>query len=180
VGRLALTVIDRASGRTIPARVSVQGQDGRNFAPDDAWRYADDGFDRRQRSFEYGYFHTRGSSVVAAPAGALTVEVSRGPEFRVVRRTITVPPDSTASLRIVLDRLVDLPAAGWYSGDLHVHMNYGGAYRNDPSNLAFQAHAEDLHVVENLIVNKEGEGSRHRLFQRPAGSGLHVHDTGHS
>jgi TolB protein len=156
VGRLALTIIDRASGRATPARVSIHGPDGRSFAPDDAWRYADDGFDRRQRSFEYGYFHTGGASVVTAPAGALTVEVSRGPEYRVFRRTVSVRPDSTASLRIVLDRLVDLPAAGWYSGDLHVHMNYGGAYRNDPGNLAFQASAEDLHLVENLIVNKEG------------------------
>jgi hypothetical protein len=34
-------------------------------------------------------------------------------------------------------------------------MNYGGAYRNTPAHLAFQARAEDLHVVENLIVNKE-------------------------
>src|SRR5438105_13762706 len=52
-------------------------------------------------------------------------------------------------------RLADLPARGWWSGDLHVHMNYGGAYRNTPRHLAFQARAEDLHVVENLIVNKE-------------------------
>ncbi|MEO8090322.1 MAG: CehA/McbA family metallohydrolase [Gemmatimonadales bacterium] len=156
MGRVALTVIDRASGRTVPARASVEGPDGRSFAPDDAWRYADDGFDRSQRKVEYGYFHTRGSSLVMAPVGPLTVEVSRGPEYRVVRRTIAVRPDSTASLRIVLDRLADLPAAGWYSADLHVHMNYGGAYRNDPANLAFQARAEDLHLVENLIVNKEG------------------------
>jgi hypothetical protein len=35
-------------------------------------------------------------------------------------------------------------------------MNYGGVYRNNPANLAFQARAEDVHVVENLIVNKEG------------------------
>ena len=35
-------------------------------------------------------------------------------------------------------------------------MNYGGAYRNDPRGLAQQAKAEDLHLVENLIVNKEG------------------------
>ena len=35
-------------------------------------------------------------------------------------------------------------------------MNYGGAYRNTPARLAAQARAEDLHVVENLIVNKEG------------------------
>jgi WD40 repeat protein len=156
VGRLSLSIVDRVSGRAVPARVSVQASDGRSFAPDDAWRYADDGFDRRQRRLEYGYFHTRGASVVTAPVGSLTVEVSRGPEYRVVRRTVSVRPDSTTSLRIGLDRLVDLPASGWYSGDLHVHMNYGGAYRNDPANLAFQARAEDLHVVENLIVNKEG------------------------
>jgi hypothetical protein len=57
---------------------------------------------------------------------------------------------------VVLERLADLPAQGWYSGDLHVHMNYGGIYRTTPTRLAAQARAEDLHVVENLIVNKEG------------------------
>ena len=35
-------------------------------------------------------------------------------------------------------------------------MNYGGAYRATPRRLAFQARAEDLDLVENLIVNKEG------------------------
>src|SRR5947199_382064 len=34
-------------------------------------------------------------------------------------------------------------------------MNYGGAYRNTPEHLAFQCRAEDVHVVENLVVNKE-------------------------
>ncbi len=38
----------------------------------------------------------------------------------------------TAVVRVALRRLDDLPGRGWYSGDLHVHMNYGGAYRNDP------------------------------------------------
>ena len=112
-----------------------------------------------ERRFEYGYFHTSGlvGGDGCRPAGT-RVEVSRGPEYRVVEphgagggRTSMTP------LRVSLDRLVDdLEARGWYSGDLHVHMNYGGAYRNDPTRLAFQARAEDLHVVENLIVNKEG------------------------
>jgi TolB protein len=35
-------------------------------------------------------------------------------------------------------------------------MNYGGTYRTTPAQLALQARAEDLHLVENLIVNKEG------------------------
>jgi hypothetical protein len=56
---------------------------------------------------------------------------------------------------MTLTRLMNLPANGWWGGDLHVHMNYGGAYRNTPGQLKRQAQAEGLHVVENLIVNKE-------------------------
>jgi TolB protein len=42
-----------------------------------------------------------------------------------------------------------------WSGDLHVHMKYGGHYRNTAEHLAEQARAEDLNLVYNLIVNKE-------------------------
>jgi hypothetical protein len=34
-------------------------------------------------------------------------------------------------------------------------MNYGGQYRNTPRHLMLQAQAEDLDIVENLVVNKE-------------------------
>ncbi|HEY7612058.1 MAG TPA: CehA/McbA family metallohydrolase [Gemmatimonadales bacterium] len=145
-----------AGGSALPARVSVTGEDGRSHAPTDAWHHADDAFDRADRPFEYGYFHTAGAATLALPAGRYTVEVSRGPEYRVVTRTVSMTPDTVIPLRITLPVLDDLEARGWYSGDLHVHMNYGGSYRNDPARLAFQARAEDLHVVENLIVNKEG------------------------
>ncbi len=173
VGRLRLTVVDALTGRATPARVSITAADGRSFAPDNAWRHADDGFDRKQRGFKYGYFHSRGSSVVSAPAGELEVEVSRGPEYRVVRRTVTLRPDSTTPLRIALTRLADLVSTGWFSADLHVHMNYGGAYRNTPARLALQARAEDLHLVENLIVNKEGRVPDGRLLYRPPRSGVY-------
>jgi len=43
----------------------------------------------------------------------------------------------------------------WVSADVHVHMNYGGHYRNTPAHLVLQAEAEDLDIVENLLVNKE-------------------------
>jgi TolB protein len=36
-----------------------------------------------------------------------------------------------------------------------VHMNYGGEYRNTPEHLVLQAEAENLGIVNNLIVNKE-------------------------
>ncbi len=154
VGRLRVVTVDRA-GRALSARISVARADGRAYAPDDAWRHADEAFDRSERGFEYGYFHSTGSADVTVPAGVVHVDVWRGPEYRVSRADVTVPASGRVVHRVVLERLADLPAQGWWSGDLHVHMNYGGAYRNTPRHLAFQAWAEDLHVVENLIVNKE-------------------------
>ena len=71
--------------------------------------------------------------------------MSRGPEYRVERRTSQMPRRrATSRSASSLAPLGDLAGRGWYSGDLHVHMNYGGAYRNTPRRLAFQARAEDL------------------------------------
>ncbi|HKB07783.1 MAG TPA: CehA/McbA family metallohydrolase, partial [Candidatus Polarisedimenticolia bacterium] len=155
VGRLRVTVLDRRTSRATPARVSIMGPDGRSFAPDDAWRHSDEAFDRSERKFEYSYFHTPGVSEVTVPAGPLTVEATKGLEYGLASRKVTVPAGGRVDLRIDLDRIADLPSHGFYSGDLHVHMNYGGAYRNTPKHLALQAMAEDLAVVENLVVNKE-------------------------
>ena len=154
VGTLRITVVDRM-GAPLGARISVTTAEGRGYAPDDAWRYADEAFDRAERQFEYPYFHSAGSSEVTVPAGQVHVDVWRGPEYRVFRADVNVPTGGHVTRRVVVERLDNLPARGWWSGDVHVHMNYGGAYRNTPAHLAFQARAEDLHVVENLIVNKE-------------------------
>ena len=154
-GRLKIAVVDAKSGRPMPARLSVTGPDGRSYAPDDAWRQADDSFDRQERPFEYSYFHTPGSSEVVVPAGSIVVEAIRGLERGVVTRRFSVAPGAVIPVRIALERIADLPSRGWWSGDLHVHMNYGGAYHNTQHHLALQAAAEDLAVIENLVVNKE-------------------------
>ncbi|MFZ9449785.1 MAG: hypothetical protein ACO3CC_16645, partial [Alphaproteobacteria bacterium] len=74
--------------------------------------------------------------------------------FDASERVAALPPRDRALARLVaataLRRLADMPARGWHGADLHVHMNYGGAYRNDPKGLLFQAEAEGLNLVENL------------------------------
>jgi TolB protein len=155
VATLRVEVVDARSGAAVPARISATTADGRSWAPDDAWRHADDFFDRAERKIEYGYFHTGGNATLTVPAGKVMVEVTKGLEYRVAREEITLVEGASETVRVRLERLDDLPARGWWSGDVHVHMNYGGAYRNTPPNLVFQAKAEDLHVVESLIVNKE-------------------------
>ena len=153
-GVLRLSVTSSA-GTPVPARLSVTGADGRGWAPDGAWRHADDGFDRTDRKYEFTYFHAAGSATLTLPVGEYTVEVTKGLEYGRVVRKVTVVAGQTRAEPVRLARLADYPARGWWSGDLHVHMNYGGAYRTDPARLRFQAEAEDVHVVEDLIVNKE-------------------------
>lgn len=154
-GVLNVRVTEPGKSEPIAARVSVTLADGRSGGPRDAWRHADDGFDRSVRRYEYGYFHTAGSSTLRLPAGTAALEISRGPEYKVVRLVVRIGPDSTTSVPVVMERIADPGARGWTSGDLHVHMNYGGSYRATPATLALQARAEGLSVVENLIVNKE-------------------------
>jgi hypothetical protein len=153
--RLEVKVVDATTGDVLPARLSITAADGRSFAPDGAWRHADEAFVRGEQAFEQGYFHTPGRDTVTVPAGPVTVQAWRGPEYRVAIEEPRLSPGETRPVQISLRRLGDLPARGWWGGDLHVHMNYGGHYRNQPAHLAFQAQAEGLHLVENLVVNKE-------------------------
>ena len=155
-GAVRVIVTDAATGALSSARLSVRGADGRHFAPDDAWMQADDAFDRQQRRFEFAYFHAASPVIVTLPAGPATIEVTRGVEYAHEVRQVNVRAGDTTTVRVKLSRLSDLASRGWVSGDLHVHMNYGGTYRNTPERLVAQASAEGLRVVENLIVNKEG------------------------
>jgi len=154
-GTLTIRVTDAVSKEALPARLSITGPDGRAYAPEDFLRHADDAFDRSERRFEYSYFHTAGEATLSVPAGPITVEAARGPEYRIERLTLQVGAGATTRADIALTRIADLAAEGWWSGDMHVHMNYGGHYKVTTRGLVGQMRAEDLHVVENLLVNKE-------------------------
>jgi len=156
MGRIALKVTD-SSGNPLPARVFVTAADGRAYAPGGAWMHADDSFTRSERPFEAHYFDTPGESEISVPAGEVQVDVMRGFENRFERRKVKLNADETTYLTvamvpqaIALDTMTE-----WLSGDVHVHMNYAGTYRNTPQHLTEQAAAEEVSIVENLIVNKE-------------------------
>ncbi|HEY7840343.1 MAG TPA: CehA/McbA family metallohydrolase [Gammaproteobacteria bacterium] len=148
--------VRNGKGNAIPARISVIGGDGRSYAPDAAWVHADDGFDRRRAGFETHYFHVEGRAKLHVPAGRTRITVWHGLEHHIAKKELNIAEGVPATVAVVLESL-DLPAdwGAWQSADLHVHMNYGGAYRATPATLAVQARAEDLDVVHNLIVNKE-------------------------
>lgn len=155
-GRVEVNVLDE-SGHETAARIFITSEDGRSYAPDDAWMHADDSFDRHERPFEAHYFHTSGKAEVEVPAGRLTVDVMKGFEYQFEQRTLEVKAGQVALVEARLRKL-DVPEqrnSHWVSGDVHVHMNYGGVYRNTPDRLVGQMAAENLPIVHDLVVNKE-------------------------
>ncbi|MFO1408681.1 MAG: CehA/McbA family metallohydrolase [Steroidobacteraceae bacterium] len=154
-GRLTIDVRD-ASGRAVPARVGVVASDGRAYATRDAWMHADDGFDRARMPQEVHYFHCAPPCELEVPAGTAHVTVTRGLESLpwVGEVQVEAGGSAMATATLVPHALPDAYGR-WVSADLHVHMNYGGDYRNTPERLVAQARAEDLDIVYNLVVNKE-------------------------
>ncbi len=156
MGKLSLLVVD-SNGKPVSARVFVAGSDGRAYAPDNGWMYADDSFTRSERAFEAHYFDTMGVSEVTVPVAEFQVDVMHGFEYGFERYRVRVKENQKTDLVVRLqsvDFWLNTPTH-WVSGDVHVHMNYAGTYRNTPAHLVEQAAAENLAIVENLVVNKE-------------------------
>jgi len=151
---LALTVQDE-NGNAVAARISVIDSKGKFYAPLDSWIRADDSRYPTSQQFESHYLHQEGLCAISVPKDKLTIQINHGPEYEIERQVV----DATQNLPPVVIKLRKLSLPNeygkWWSGDVHVHMNYGGNYRNTPERLIQQAKAENLNFTYNLIVNKE-------------------------
>jgi len=151
---LHLSIRDE-KGATAAARISVVATDGRAYAPDDSWMHADDGFDRSLQPFENHYFHCAGDCTLDVPVGAAHIVVTHGMDYAAAQRDVSVKANgATAQIALVPLRLPE-SYGKFVSADLHLHMNYGGHYRQNSAGLMQQASAEHLDALFNLVVNKE-------------------------
>lgn len=149
-------LVRNEEGKEVPARISITDSRGKFYAPGEAWIHADDARYSAVQSFESHYFQSDGSDEVYVPVGKLVIQVLHGPLHELQKLEVNIDQRNSNPLVINLKKL-NLPAdfGAWWSGDVHVHMNYTGSYLNKPARLVQQAKAEDLNFVYNLIVNKE-------------------------
>ncbi|HMJ64952.1 MAG TPA: CehA/McbA family metallohydrolase, partial [Candidatus Binatia bacterium] len=91
----------------------------------------------------------RGDGDVAVlPPGKLTVEFTRGPEYRRLRREVTIPRAAKAELSFQLERWIEPARYGFYSGDHHIH-GAGCAHYTSPTEGV---------TPEDMFKQVEGEG----------------------
>ena len=160
------------------ARISVTDGAGRFFAGREAWIFADDGFDRIERPFERHYFYGDRVIQLEVPLGEATVEVSQGLEQRLFRKTVGIADRKPVRVDVKLEATGFNTNGGehWTASDLHVHMNYGGSYRNDLQRLVGMAEAEGIEIFHELTVNKEQRYPDIGLWNRQPGSELDYFD----
>ena len=156
MAKLHVRVVDAATNRPVRSRVYLNASDQRAYAPTESWFRADWlMFDHMDQAGEYHYFHADGDFEVELPPGKTSLAFSKGFEYLPVQREITLAAGQKNELAVALKRIDNMAARGWWDGDNHFHMNYGGVYFNTPRKLMEQAEGEDIHVLNNLICNKE-------------------------
>ncbi|MEX1183759.1 MAG: CehA/McbA family metallohydrolase [Gemmatimonadota bacterium] len=99
------------------------------------------------------FFYSPGDIELVVPAGAVTVTAVRGLTTPAVTATTTVAAGGTQELVIDLEPVWDAQANGWYSGDHHFHLNYGGQHALAPDDLVPMMRGEDLDVGTPLLAS---------------------------
>lgn len=167
-GTLRLQAADD-TGAPVPCRVHIKLADGACFVPADvadpqySASSAPDlllpGHYRRYLHLCHGVelqsVHlNHGAADLTVPAGELAIYLSRGHEFIPVTDRVEVRAGASLVKEYVLRRQADLPAAGWYGGDMHTHFS-----RWQPSDNhvwgRFLA-AEGLQAVNNMVYKHGG------------------------
>jgi len=134
-------------GKPTTAAFVIRDASGRVYPPQ-AKRLAPD------LAFHRQVYRADGQSV-KLPAGHYEFEISRGPEYLIEHRTITIAGDARQTEHFDLRRWIDPAKRGWFSGDHHIHAAGCAHYSNPtqgvlPSDMMSNVLGEDLKVGCNL------------------------------
>jgi TolB protein len=141
-----LLISSRVDGQPATVRLNVLDARGHPLVPDSgAVRF--DGQNGRV------FFYSGGEIELTVPAGEVTVSAVQGFETAEVTETVAVGANGTTRVDLGLERVWDASARGWYSGDNHFHLNYGGIYRLEPADLLPEMAGEALDFAYPLLAN---------------------------
>jgi TolB protein len=99
------------------------------------------------------YFYSPGVFTVEVPAGQVRVTAAAGFGAPAVSAAGSAIPGQLTSLDLQFAPIWNARAEGWYSGDHHFHMNYGGPYTLRPDDLVLMMQGEDLDIGTPLMAN---------------------------
>ena len=169
-GTLRLSVVEKQTGRPLTARLSIQ-QEGRKYQAPPGSLY-------RVQGSGLLHFYVAGRAQATVPAGKYIVRAFRGLEYRPLEQPIELTSGQDLTVKLELDHWNDPAARSWYSGESHIHANYGyGHWYNTPETMRLQLAGEGLKVANFMVANSDGDGVFDREFFRGASDPLSSPET---
>lgn len=136
-------MIQDHDGKPVMASFTIRDQQGHVY-PAQTRRLAPDFFFHSQ-------IYRRSGETVSLQPGKYTVHYTRGPEYLLEKKTITVPEKATHTEGFKLNRWVHPAKKGWWSGDHHIHAAGCAHYESPtegvtPEDMMRHVLGEDLNV----------------------------------
>jgi TolB protein len=155
-GKIRLVLKDAHTGDPLVARVSLKQDGGKFHFPLGALYRLTSGV---------GHFYARHRTEFDVPAGRFVLQTWHGPEYFVHKQELEIAAGETREVTVAMERWINMPENGWFSGENHIHANYGyGAWYNDPETIRDQCEGENLHVANVVVANSDGDGVFDRQY----------------
>src|SRR5262249_26465692 len=145
------------TGQSTPVRIRFTGPDGRYYPP---FGRADQIISQQQLAhinnldFEGSVLLSKaapklaayidGSCEIQLPPGPITVEISKGFEYRPIH-TVVDQPAGKMAMRFNIERWTDMRSERWYASDIRIH-------DLTPHAALLEGAAEDVAVINLLAV----------------------------
>ena len=159
------SITDKESGTPIAARVEVNDVEGNNFwTPIRGSSYAvnrntDWGWRTTLWDYQPGpYFYVQGEAQLGVNPVGKRAKVYHGFEYKPVE--VEVPEEG--NINIALERWINMPKLGWYSGQTHIHTTDIGIPVQFNKFWPLISQGEDLHV--SSILTLKGEWETHAIY----------------
>lgn len=142
-GTLKITSI--VDGKKMPVRMSIADASGHPIIPNS-------GIVHSEGQNGIVFFYADGEIEVDAPFGEITITAVYGLSTIKTVKKVTLDSE-TKNTEINLLTIWNAQENGWYSGDNHFHLNYGGTNQLDPSDIVLDLKAENVDVAFPLLAN---------------------------
>lgn len=149
---LHVQVVDAATRRPTPVRLSFRSPNGRYLPPyghateiNAGW-FQDYGAELQMGEDSFAYVD--GTFQVELPVGEVYVEMTKGFEYEAVRKKLNIQPGQR-ELELEIPRMEDLRSRGWVTADTHVHFL-------SPSTAILEGQAEGVNLI-NLLASQWGD-----------------------
>jgi len=159
------SVTDKESGKPLAARVEVNDNEGNHYwTPINGPSYA------VSRNMEWGwrtalweyqpgpYFYLRSKAELGVNPVGKIARIYHG--FEYIPAKVEVPEQG--DVNIALERWINMPDLGWYSGQTHIHTTDIGIPVQFSKFWPLISQAEDLHV--SSILTLKGEWETHAIY----------------